>query len=126
MGILKIELEVPEFKEAIELSLILKKDGEVIASSSSLDKDSEKPIWKQDMPLGPGTNVYYPPKREYEFPVWKQNPDPVPNPGKFVVGDDPTQKGPYCTAGTKPVTGGFVSTQSSGSGNFMNINIDDL
>ena len=55
MGILKIELEVPEFKEAIELSLILKKDGEVIASSSSLDKDSEKPIWKQDMPLGPGT-----------------------------------------------------------------------
>lgn len=126
MGILKIELEVPEFKEAIELSLILKKDGEVIASSSSLDKDSEKPIWKQDMPLGPGT-LYPKPNldpSEYQSPVWKQS--PIPEPGKFVVGDDPTQKGPYCTAGTKPVTGGFVSTQNSGSGNFMNINIDDL
>lgn len=124
MGILKIELEVPEFKEAIELSLILKKDGEVIASSSSLDKDSEKPIWKQDMPLGPGTLYNPSPDTEYQRPVWKQ--EPFPNPGKFVVGDDPTQKGPYCTAETKPLTGGFVSTQSSGSGNFMNINIDDL
>ena len=122
MGILKIELEVPEFKEAIELSLILKKDGEVIASSSSLDKDSEKPIWKQDTPLGPGTN--YSPKREYETPVWKQNPEPIPNPGKFIVGDDPTQKGPYCSTAT-PTAGDFVKTKSSG-GNFMKINIDDL
>ena len=119
MGILKIELEIPEFKEAIELSMILKKDGEVIASSSSLDKDSEKPIWKQDMPLGPGTT--YNPKREYESPVWKQTPDPVPSPSKFVVGDDPTQKGPYCNT-----TSGYVPTQKSSSGNFMNINIDDL
>ena len=71
MGILKIELEVPEFKEAIELSMILKKDGEVIASSSSLDKDSEKPIWKQDMPLGPGTSS--PRREQYESPIWKQN-----------------------------------------------------
>lgn len=115
MGILKIELEVPEFKEAIELSMILKKDGEVIASSSSLDKDSEKPIWKQDMPLGPGTNF------EPSKPIWKQNPEPIPSPSKFVVGDDPTQKGPYCNT-----TGGFVPTQKSSGGNFMNINIDDL
>ena len=122
MSILKIELEVPEFKEAIELSMILKKDGEVIASSSSLDKDSEKPIWKQDMPLGPGTNVHYPPTREYESPIWKQNPEPIPSPSKFVVGDDPTQKGPYCSN----TTGGFVPTQKSSGGNFMNINIDDL
>ena len=120
MGILKIELEVPEFKEAIELSMILKKDGEVIASSSSLDKDSEKPIWKQDMPLGPGTSS--PRREQYESPsVWKQNPEPIPSPSKFVVGDDPTQKGPYCNT-----TGGFVPTQKSSGGNFMNINIDDL
>ena len=122
MGILKIELEVPEFKEAIELSLILKKDGEVIASSSSLDKDSEKPVWKQDMPLGPGT-LYNPSQNEkYESPVWKQNPEPIPSPSKFVVGDDPTQKGPYCNT----AVGGFVPIQKSSSGNFMNINIDDL
>ena len=139
MGILKIELEVPEFKEAIELSLILKKDGEVIASSSSLDKDSEKPIWKQDMPLGPGT-LYNPHEPSpYESPVWKQTPMPepgkigdspkpnrfgdTPEPSKFIVSDDPTQKGPYCSTTT---TGGFVPTQKSSGGNFMNINIDDL
>lgn len=123
MGILKIELEVPEFKEAIELSMILKKDGEVIASSSSLDKDSEKPIWKQDMPLGPGT-LYNPYESSpYESPVWKQNPEPIPNPGKFIVGDDPIQKGPYCSTAT-PTVGDFVKTKSSG--NFMNINIDEL
>ena len=120
MGILKIELEVPDFKEAIELSMILKKDGEVIASSTSLDKDSEKPIWKQDMPLGPGT-LYNPCEEKplWEQKIWKQA--PTPEPSKFVVGDDPTQKGPYCSN-----TGGFVSKQSSGSGNFMNINIDEL
>lgn len=96
MGILKIELEVPEFKEAIELSMILKKDGEVITSSIPLDKDSDKntQVWRQDIP-----------------PVWKQT--PAPEPSKFIVGDDPTVKGPYCS-------------DTTNSGNYMNINIDDL
>lgn len=96
MGILKIELEVPEFKEAIELSMILKKDGEVITSSIPLDKDSDKNtrVWRQDIP-----------------PVWKQA--PAPEPSKFIVGDDPTVKGPYCS-------------DTTSSGNYMNINIDDL
>ena len=106
MGILKIEMEVPDFKDAIELSLILKKDGEVITTSESLKKDSENPIWRSSERPTP----------TYDPGVWKQTP---PSPSKFIVGDDPTQKGPYC--------GDVVPTQSSGgSGNFMNINIDDL
>ena len=97
MGILKIELEVPEFKEAIELSMILKKDGEVITSSIPLDKDSDesKQIWRKNLD---------------NTPVWKQV--PTPEPSKFIVGDDPTVKGPYCS--------------TTSSGNYMNINIDDL
>lgn len=110
MGILKIEMEVPDFKDAIELSLTLKKDGKVITTSEFLEKDSEKPIWKQDMPLGPGT-LYNVPDHAPVEEIWKQSP-----PDKFIVGDDPTQKGPYC---------GDVVPNSI-SGNFMNINIDEL
>ena len=120
MGILKIEMEVPDFKDSIELSLTLKKDGEVITTSKEMTKDTEKPVWTQDMPLGPGT-VYPKPNldpSEYVKPAWKQ--EPIPEPKKFVVGDDPNQKGPYCGNMVKP------QSSSSGSGNFMNINIDEL
>lgn len=54
---IKIELELPEFDEELNISLTLRKDGEVLVASSSLPSGvnseislpvEEKPVWKQE------------------------------------------------------------------------------
>lgn len=50
---IKIELELPEFDKELNISVTLKKDGEVLLTSSSfpsVDKSEpvdETPVWKQ-------------------------------------------------------------------------------
>ena len=46
---IKIELELPEFEKELSISIILKKDGEIVSTFSS--PSPEKPIEKKQKPV---------------------------------------------------------------------------
>lgn len=43
MGTIKIEFDLPEFKDNLELNILIKRDGEVIATSSSSSMNNKPP-----------------------------------------------------------------------------------
>ena len=42
MGIIKFEVDIPDFEKELNINIVLKKDGEVVESISS--PSSEKPV----------------------------------------------------------------------------------
>lgn len=47
MGILKLEIDLPSFEKEISLSIIVRKDGEVITSLSPDLNKTEEPVKKE-------------------------------------------------------------------------------
>lgn len=91
MGTFKFELDIPEFKDSLELTVMIKRDGDQIVAvpTTKVDKSS-RPF--PEMDCG-GTLAE-------SSPLWKQN--------IFI---------PSSNSG---------STSSYGSGNMMNINMDEF
>ena len=44
MGTIKIEFDIPEFKDTLEVTLTIKRDGEVVMTSSPSSNSSDNPI----------------------------------------------------------------------------------
>ena len=59
MGTIKIEFDLPEFKDNLELNILIKRDGEVIATSSSSSVNTSAPIYNGGNQIieGKQTNV---------------------------------------------------------------------
>jgi hypothetical protein len=56
MNSIKIELELPEFEKELNISVILRKDGEIVSTFSSPQPDialKEKPVVKEEKPKDP-------------------------------------------------------------------------
>ena len=59
MGTIKIEFDLPEFKDNLELNILIKRDCEVIATSSSSSVNASVPIYNGGNQIieGKQTNV---------------------------------------------------------------------
>lgn len=90
MGTLKIELDLPEFRDKLEVSIVVKKDGTLVVPPS---------IKKDEGILNPGTITPNIPNFRDPYP-WEKKleiRDPMPGEG-IEIGDNPTTAGPYCNS----------------------------
>lgn len=97
MGTLKIELDLPEFKDKLEVSIVVKKDGTIVPPSIKKDESLADP------------NTVNP-----SNPIIPNIRDPYPWEKKLEIGDDPsTIVGPYCNTSTDLSQDGNVNVSNS-------------
>lgn len=92
MGTLKIELDLPEFSDKLEVSIVVKKDGTLVVPPS-IKRD-------EGIILNPGTITPNIPNFRDPYPGEKKFEIRDPMPGEGIeVGDNPSiDVGPYCNS----------------------------
>lgn len=91
MGTLKIELDLPEFRDKLEVSIVVKKDGTLVVPPS---------IKRDESIFNPGTITPNIPNFRDPYPGEKKLEIRDPMPGEGIeVGDNPSiNVGPYCNS----------------------------
>lgn len=111
MGTLKIELDLPEFKDKLEVSIIIKKDGTIVPPS----------IKKDEGIFNPNTTTPNIPNFRYPYPWDKKLEIRDPMPGEGIeIGD------PIPSKWNSPHCGGINTTSSINPENQSNGIVDSM